>query len=171
MQRREFAGAVLGGAALFGRTAFGCGDHLLVIGRGVRFQHAYAKHRGNLVIYSAENQSGGNSKSNKLQATLKQAGHKLRAVQGAVQLDQALKLERVDVVLADFSDLGAITGELQSAPSRPVVLPVLFKPSKAEFAAAQKEYKFVLKAPVDEIQLLTAIDEAMKYRLKIGSKI
>jgi ABC-type amino acid transport substrate-binding protein len=106
----------------------------------------------------------------KLQTTLKQAGHKLQMVEGASQLDEALKSGKVDVILADLADVAGITRLLQAAPSKPIVLPILFKPSNAELAAAQKEYKFALKASADEIQYLKAIDEAMKSRLRIGAK-
>ena len=74
------------------------------------------------------------------------------------------------MVLVDFADLAGIARELRLAPSKPVVLAILFKPSRAELAAAQRDYKFALKAPADEVQYLTVIDEAMKLRLKIGAK-
>ena len=66
--------------------------------------------------------------------------------------------------------MAGITRQLQLAPSRPVVVPVLFKPSKADLTAAQREYSFALKAPGDEVQYLAAIDEAMKLRLRPGAK-
>jgi len=161
---------MLGATVVCGTGAFACGDKLLVIGRGVRFKHAYAPHQGNLVIYSTGTQSGATLRSTKLQTTLKQAGHKLQTVEGASQLDAVLKSGKVDLVLADFADLAGIARELRLAPSKPVVLAILFKPSRAELAAAQRDYKFALKAPADEVQYLTVIDEAMKLRLKIGAK-
>jgi ABC-type amino acid transport substrate-binding protein len=169
--RRLAVGAVLVGTALLsGTAALACGDKLLAIGRGVRFQRAYAAHQANLVIYSAGTQSGATLGSTKLQTTLKRAGHKVQIAEGGSQLDEALKSGKVDVVLVDFADLGEITRLLQSAPSKPVILPILFKPSKAELAAAQKEYKFALKAPADDVQYLTAIDEAMKSKLRASAK-
>ena len=171
MQRLRFAVAVLGSAALFsGTVGFACGDKLLAIGRGVRFQRAYAQRPANVLIYSNGNQIGATVRSARLQTTLKQAGHKLQTAEGPSQLNEALQLGKVDVVLADFADLAGITRQLQSAPSKPVVLPVLLKPSKTELTAAQREYKFALKAPGDEVQFLVAIDEAMKLRLRIGAK-
>jgi ABC-type amino acid transport substrate-binding protein len=95
---------------------------------------------------------------------------KLQLVQDGSELDEALKSGHVDVVLVDFADLAGITRQLQSAPSRPVIVPILVKPSKAEFAAAQREYKFALKASTDASDYLIAIDEAMKLRTKAGSK-
>jgi ABC-type amino acid transport substrate-binding protein len=171
VQRLRIAGAVLGSAVLLSGTAvLACGDKLLAIGRGVRFQRAYATYQANVVIYSTGTQSGAILSSTKLQTTLRRAGHKLQIVEGGSQLDEALKSGKVDVVLVDFGDLGGITRLLQLAPSKPVILPILFKPSKAELAAAQKEYKFTLKAPADDFQYLTAIDEVMKLRLRTGAK-
>lgn len=160
----------MGAAVLFGTMGFACGDKLLVIGRGVRFQHVYAQHRGYLVIYSPGARGGANLNSATLQTVLRRAGHQLQTVEGASQLDQALKSGKVDVVLAGFADLAGITGELRAAPSKPVILPILFKPSKAALAAAQREYKLALKAPADAFQYLAAIDEAMKLRLRIGAR-
>ena len=157
-------------AALSGTAALACGDKLLAIGRGLRFQRADAAHEANLVIYSTGPQSGAALSSAKLQTRLRRAVRKLQLVQDGSQLDEALRSGRVDVVLVDFADLAGITRQLQSAPSKPVILPILVKPSKAELAAAQKEYKFALKSTADDFEYLTAIDEAMKSKLKISAK-
>jgi ABC-type amino acid transport substrate-binding protein len=156
-------------AALSGTVALACGDKLLAIGRGVRFQHIDAAREANLVIYFAGTQGGAPLGSAKLQ-TLRRAVHKLQLVQGGSELDLALKAGRVDVVLVEFADLSGIARQLQVAPSKPVILPILVKPSKAELAAAQKEYRFALKAAADDFEYLAAIDEAMKLRLKAGAK-
>jgi hypothetical protein len=169
--RRLESVALLTGAVLLGASAgYACGDKLLLIGRGVRFQHAYAQHQANLVIYSSGAQNGDGLDNAKLQAALKHAGHKLVTVETAAQLDAALKSAKVDVVLAGYADVARIAPRLQSAPSNPVLLPVLYKPSKAEMAAAQKEYRFALKAPAPELQFLTTIDEAMKSRVRNGAR-
>jgi hypothetical protein len=171
VERLRLAVALLGTAALFnGDVAWACGDKLLSIGRGIRFQHAYGARPANVVIYSKANQAGANLTSAKLQTTLRQAGHKLRTAEGIGELEEALRSGKVDVVLADFGDVARITPQLQAASSKPVIVAVLFKPSKAEFAAAQKEYRYALKAPGDEVQYLSAINDAMKSRLKVTAK-
>jgi ABC-type amino acid transport substrate-binding protein len=171
VQRLRFAGAALASVALLsGTVALACGDKLLLIGRGVRFQRAYAPHQANVVIYSNGTQSGGFLTSAKLRTTLKQAGHKLQTAEGPSQLDEALKFGKVDVVLTDFADLAGLSRQLQSASSKPVVLPVLVKPSKAELTAVQRDYKFALKASRDEVQYLAVINEAMKSRLRVNAK-
>jgi hypothetical protein len=153
--------------ALGGTTAFACGDKLLAIGRGLRFQRASAAREANLLIYS---RSGVTLTGAKLQNTLRQSVHKLELVKDGAQLDGALRAGRVDVVLVAFADLSAIAQQLHSAPSQPVILPVLIHPSKADLAAARKEYKFALSAGADESEYLLAVDEAMRLRLKTAAK-
>jgi hypothetical protein len=148
---------------------FACGDKLLVIGRGLRFQRAYAGRQASLLIYSSGSQNEA-VPGTKIASMLKQAGHRVQTAAGAAQLDTVLKSGKVDIILAEFADVGAIAPEVRSAPSNPVVLPILYRPSRAELAAAQKEYHVALKAPADEIRFLTAIDEALKLKLKSGAK-
>jgi ABC-type amino acid transport substrate-binding protein len=167
---RRLTAFVIAMVALNGTAALGCGDKLLAVGRGVRFQRAYAAHQANLVIYSAGAQSGTALTSAKLQTTLKRVVHNMQVVRDGAQLDAALKSGKVDVVLVDAADLTGIARELQSASSKPVILPIFVKPSKAEFAAAQKQYTFALKAGADDFEYVAAIDEAMKLQLKNRAK-
>jgi hypothetical protein len=157
-------------SALSGAVALACGDKLLAIGRGVRFQRIDAAREANLVIYCPGSQGGALLGNAKLQTALRRAVHKLELVQGGPQLDQALKAGRVDLVLVEFDQISGIARELQAAPSRPAILPVLVKPSKSELAAAQKEYRFALKATAGDLEYLAAIDEAKRLRLKAGAK-
>ena len=87
-------------------------------------------------------------------------------MQDSAQLDFVLKAGNVDVVLADAADAGDLSRELKSAPNKPVIVPVLYKPSKDEWAVAQKQYSFPLKASADQIQFLKMIEMAMKARAK-----
>jgi len=167
---RRLSGLVVLVALVSGSAVFACGDKLLALGRGVRFQRVHAVHEANVLIYAADTHGGATLGSTKLQTTLRRAVRKVQLVQGGAQLDEALKSGKVDVVLVDFVALAAITGPLQLAPSRPVILPILLKPSRAEFAAVQKTYKFAVKAPAEDFDYLAAIDEAMKLRLKTSGK-
>lgn len=169
---RRLAGSALlvAAAVLSGTTALACGDKLLALGRGLRFQRSYAAQEANLVIYSAGPQSSANLASAKLQTALRRAVRSLRLVEGGAELDQALKSGKVDVLLVDFADLAGIKSQLQSAPASPIILPVIVKPSKAGLAAARKEYKFALTAGADHFEYLTAINEVMKSRPRTGAK-
>ena len=166
MRKMNGAALLIAIALLGGTAALACGDKLLAIGRGVRFQRASAAQEANLLIYAAGTERSAALANNSLQTALRRSVRKLQLIQDGPQLDEALKSGRVDVVLVNFADLAAITRQLQSAPSKPVIVPILVKPSKAELAAAQREYKFALKASTDASDYLIAIDEAMKLRIR-----
>jgi len=165
-------GFAVAGFLVFGATvAEGCGDLLVSLGRGVRFQRAYFSSRPATVAILWNNRASGAVLANaKLQRTLREVGHKVVLVQDSTQLGAALKAGKVDVVLADFTDTGSIAPELDSVSNKPEIVPVLYKPSNADMAAAQKQYAHALKASADEIQFLTAIDSVMKLRAKAGGK-
>jgi hypothetical protein len=143
---------------------------LLAVRGGVRFQHADAAHQANLVIYAAGSQASAPLKNSKLQVSLRRAVHQVQLVQSGAELNEALKGGKVDVVLVEFGDLSGIAPQLRAAPSQPVILPVLAKPSKADLAAAQKQYPFALKDSADDIEYVAIIDAAMKARLKTARK-
>ena len=160
------------GVLLLGATvAEGCGDLLVSFGRGVRYQRAYLASRQATVAVLWNNRASGAVLTNsKLQSAMREVGHKVVFVQNSTELGMALKAGKVDVVLADFTDTASIAPEVESASSKPVIVPVLYKPSNADMTAARKQYPFPLKASADEIQFLTAIDDAMKLRAKTGRK-
>ncbi len=93
---------------LSGAAAFACGDKLLAINRGVRFQRIGAARQASLVIYSAGTQNGLALDSARLHTTLKRAVRNLQLVSAGSQLDQVLKSGSVDVVLVYFGDLAGI---------------------------------------------------------------
>ena len=166
MRRINRAGLLTVAALLSATTVWACGDKLLAIGRGIRFQRISAAHEANILIYSGSSQPGAALANKNLQKSLARIVHRVQVILGGPQLDEALKSGRVDVVLVDFADLGGVARQLQSAPSKPAIVPILVKPTQAEFAAAQKEYKFALKATADDLEYLVRIDEAMKSRTK-----
>ncbi len=149
------------------RPAEACGDKLVSLSRGIRLQRAYSAARSaSILIYSGRSVGANTVKESKLQTSLKQVGHKLKAVEDAAQLDQALSLAKFDVVLVDFSEAATLAERVASLSSRPLVIPVMYRPSKAELAEAQKHFPFVVKAPANSTQHLEAIDEAMKSKLR-----
>ena len=166
MRRLVLGAAVVITAGLTGSTALACGDKLLAIARGIRFNHAGAARQASVVLYSAGPQDGAALDSSRLQTALKRAVHNLEVVRGGSELDRVLKSRQVDVVLVYFRDAATIDRELQASRSKTVILPVLVKPSKTDFAVAQKAYPFALKANADELEYLNAIDEAMKVKAK-----
>ncbi len=101
----------------------------------------------------------------KFQSALRDGGHKLHVVASRQELDEALKTGQYDILLADVADAPALEQTAQSAPSKPVLLPVVYNGTKAEAAAAEKRYGCALKAPGKTAHYLAAIDKAMESRL------
>jgi hypothetical protein len=125
-----------------------------------------ASRHASIVVFSNQRATGPVLTSPNLRATLKEVGHSVVVVQDSAQLDFVLKAGNVDVVLADAADAGDLSQELKSTPSQPAIVPVLYKPSKDEWAVAQKRFSYPLKASADQIQFLKTIEMVMKTRPK-----
>ncbi len=160
---------VLGILVLTSPVARACGDKLLALGVGVRFQRAFKAERpASILIFPGGSGGGALAKDTELQEALKQAGHTLQAVADAGSLQQALRSGKYDVVLADLSDAAGVAPLTQAAPSRPTLVPVMYKPDKSARDAATKQYRRVLKAPGKAAEYLIAIEEVMRQRATLA---
>ncbi len=149
---------------LSGSGLYACGDKLLALGRGIRFQHAYAAKRpASIIIYASHSAGAEAIKKSQFHTTLKQAGHRLKTVENHGELSQALQKGAYDLILADISDAPALRPEADSAASKPLVVPMLHKPSRKEMAEMEKEYRFYFRDG-KAMEALIAIEEAMKSR-------
>jgi hypothetical protein len=139
------------------QPAHACGDKLLIVGRGSRFQRAYvALHPASLLVVNA-NVTG----KAETQSRLKVAGHRLRVV-AVPDLANALGSNRYDFVLADFRDVPAVARVIPKDSVE--ILPVLDSTSKSDMAAAAKDYKCLLedeRGMKGARHFLAALDEAM----------
>ena len=170
MRYRMAVLAPLGVVMFFGAVAAvdACGDKFLVVGRGVRYKKVRAAaHPASILIYmNPASHLPAAAKDVKLEASLKKAGHKVQTVESAGQLNDALKTSSFDLVVADFADSPGLEKQVASQTSKPALVPVLYKPTDDEMAAAEKQYGCAMKAPSKDP--LAAIDEAMSQ--KLGSK-
>ena len=150
-----------------------CGDKLLSIARGMRLRQTYqARNPASILLYVGDLEGAKTSKKEHkrlvqlsiLYMSLRQAGHKLEAVQTADELSQALSNGQFDFLMADLKDVGVMSVPLAMGGSKAEVLPVLFKPKKKDFASAREQFKLVLKTPIRSADHLEAIDEAMESR-------
>ncbi len=139
-----------------------CGDKLLRIGRGARFQRSV--HPASILIYVSA--STPMAATSKVQSFLKRSGHKPRVVQGIDGFGGALDSGQYDVVLTDLSDVPSLQKQIETSSSKPSIVPIAIKASKAEQAAAKKQYKCLVKDSDDGEEYLDAIDAAMKSRAR-----
>jgi hypothetical protein len=151
-----------------------CGDKLLVLGQGVRFQVDTADYPSSLLLYINPNMPGADKVGDtQLQNITRQAGHRLRTVRSREELAGALKTGRYDIVIVDFADAAGLEELVQTSPSQPVLLPWVYQESKADFSAvraryqaALKRYQFALKAPLKVGSFLSTIDRTMELKTK-----
>src|SRR5262245_49540221 len=140
-----------------------CGDKSLSAG-GIRMQRALAaRYPASIVIYGQpSSRLSEATRELKLQATLQQVGHKYREVATLSELQTALSSGQFNVVIADYSDLAELQSRLESLKPRPALVPIAYKPTKAEAAEIARQCRFLIKAPGRSSQYLTTIAEAVR---------
>lgn len=164
---------VLAGVLLVSQSILACGDKLVLLGRGIRFQRMLAtKHPASILIYL--NPRAGIAAADKeyeLRAVLKFAGHKPRAVTSAAELTTELGSGNYDVVLVDYSDAPGLEKEIQAANARPALIPVVYNPTATQRAAAEKEFSCLIAPAKKNYDLLSVVDQAMVSRADTGGAI
>jgi DNA-binding NtrC family response regulator len=138
-----------------------CGDKVLRIGRGVRFQRT--SHPVAVLIYIPSNAE----RATQLQSMLEKVGHASYKAQDVDSLRTALMSRRYDVVFTDLADAAQLEKQIEALPSKPVVVPVVSKESKAEISVAKKQYSCLVTHPHSGDHYLDAIDEAFRSKVHL----
>jgi hypothetical protein len=152
-------------------TLLACGEKFLMGSRGTRF-HRPEKVRQSAAILVYANPALNLPKALAnvpFEATLRKAGYRPTVVTSAQAFSSALGQGGWDLILADMSDSQALSGRTRNANS-PIVLPVMYKPTGAELAAAKKQHPRILKAPTKNQAFLEAIDDALASRVTSPAK-
>lgn len=151
-----------------------CGDKLLLLGRGIRFQSRHTPRPASVLLYlPASVAAGGTLTDPKLESALREAGHALRSASTRQELDEALRAGQYDVVLSDLAHAADLRQALDAAGSTPVVVPVVYllapptsQQKKADVARAKKEFSMVLQMPGRPGHYCATVDKAMELKLK-----
>jgi hypothetical protein len=148
------------------RAAEACGDKLLLLGRSVKFQRAYASvYPGHVLIYAHPSTNKKAAiREPQFQKQLRQAGHAVSVIEDASLLEQALRTTKVDVVLVDLMEVPRLEMLASASPSHPTVMPVLFPSKSPELKALQQQYACKLKNDDSPMRYLDSIEQAMKDR-------
>ena len=133
--------------------AFACGDSLYRVGKGVSYRVYTAPLPGSVLVYG---QSEG---ALQLAEALAQSGHGVRLVDNELDLSMELGSGDYDVVIAPYSDRGAV--EANSTSATATFLPVAL--DRDEEKVASQSYSKVMVADKDEIKhYLKAIHKTLK---------
>lgn len=140
-----------------------CGDKFLMVGRGARFQRAYASvHPGKVLIYARPSTDARAAiRDPQLHRVLRQAGHAVSVIEDWALLETALKIAPTDVVLVDVAEATRLEAAIAAAPTRPDTLFVAF-PS----AQPPSDVICRLKSSDKPIRFLDEVENLMKARSK-----
>ena len=141
-----------------------CGDKFLLLGRGMRFQRAYAAVQpANILIYATSATRPERAiRDTQFQKTLRQAGHQVSVIEDAELFRHAIRVSTFDIVLADVATAPAIDSMIANAPSHPRVLYVEYPSGSSKVLAAQ--FACELKSDDRVTRFLDRIGVEMKAR-------
>jgi hypothetical protein len=169
MKRLPLLAAIVVGMLVLGRgAAAGCGDKFVLIGGAARVNRSKFPSRV-LVFMNPASRVPAAEKEFHVEATLTAAGHKAKVVESEGEVEKALQSGKYDLVLADVADVANLRKQCGASASKPAVLPLLYKPTAAELAAAEKEANCLVRPSRKSSDLLAVIDETMQSRQKGAS--
>lgn len=157
-----FAGAMLA----MGGDALACGDKLVVVGRGKPRRVKGVQAAAILVFADPAGALPAALDQGNLRKDLERAGHRIRSVSSRQELGAALDTGTYDLLMTDFRSAAAVEADARAAPSHPTVLPTLYNPSPADVAAAEKQFRCVMKAPAKQKDYLAVVNDALAERAK-----
>jgi hypothetical protein len=146
-------------------VAHACGDKFLMVGRGARFQRAYASvYPGKVLIYARPSTDlKAAIRDPQLHKALRQAGHAVSVIEDWALLEQALKVTPVDLVLVDVAEATRLRDLVALSPTHPEALYVA---SASKVKTASPEFVCRLKSSDRPLKYLDEIENAMKTRSK-----
>jgi hypothetical protein len=151
--------------ALGQKAVLACGDKFFLVGRGDRFQRAYASlHPGTVLIYT-----GGTTEVSKglrdvrLHKYIDRAGHRVLVAADHAELKKALESEGIDVVLAGLGQADDLVPEVGATGSKPTLLPIEGKGPDAP-GVSKHQFAASLKSGDNVNRYLARIEDVMKSR-------
>jgi hypothetical protein len=157
---------------LLSTAAFACGDKLVLSIGNLRFRQVNESPRpASILAYTPLNSRVAEVvKDLEQQSAGKRVGLTFYSLDDPGRLDEVLRAQKYDLLLVDARDADNLERHAQSVPSKPLVLPVVYQSSKSAAAEAEKRFHCVLTAPNSPGRYLSAIDRAMEFKLKAGSR-
>ena len=172
MRKSLNAAFVLAVGALISTTGLACGDKLILTIGNLRFRQMNGEPRSaSILAYTPRNSPVGEViKELEQQPAGKRTGLTFHTFDDPARLEEVLRGQKYDLLLVDAEDADNLQRQAQSVASKPVVLPVVPLSSKAAAAQAAKKFHCVLTVPNSAGRYLSAIDRAIEFKLKSGSR-
>ena len=151
-----------------------CGEKLLVLGRGIRFQSRHTPRAASVLLYLPQTHSGRPLSDPNLESALREAGHAVHAVTTDADLESALRSGSYDVVLANITDAPDLERAQAVTERNAVVLPAVYlvvpsqqakQQTKTDRENASKTFGVVVEVPGRPGHYCAAVDKAMELKL------
>lgn len=167
MLRRLFAIGTIAAVVVFAYADLSaCGDKFLRPGRSARMRSYAAVHPASIVILRPAAAKASDLKA--FQGILKQAGHTSVVVDNSAGLLEAVADGSRDLVFAAYADAFTVEASLASVPSKPNVMPLLYKANDSTIAEARQHFHALIEtSKMDRYQALDEIERLMKARPQI----
>lgn len=180
--RHMFVAAVIATVVSQGAAPLlACGDKLMMLGRGIRFQSKHTPRPAAVLLYLPESATGLALTDPKLESALREAGHMVRAVTSPSDLESALRGGTFDVVLANLTHAPELEKATSIAERNAVVLPAVYlvapaspavskQQSKTDRDQASKNFGIIVEVPGRPGHYCHAVDRALELKLKREKK-
>ena len=146
-------------------SASACGDKLLVLGRGMKFDNINGSLKGAIILYMpADLATTAAVNDAQFHAGLKKAGHTLFVAPDMHVLAEAIRSGKYDLVLTDVRDAGVAEDQVSATTFNTVVMPVVYEGTKLQGAAAR--YGCIRKSASNNRTCFSTIEKALESKFK-----
>ena len=146
-------------AACAAAPALACGESMFNTGKGLEFQAYLAPRPATVVIYGTPDPTASQKQREELLSGLQSAGHRVLLVDDVDAYAQAVRAQKVDLVIADAVAIDTLAGA-QGDAAAPRLLPVLSKGARADSAKGGR-FELFVRGGARLGQYLRAIDKAV----------
>ena len=152
-----------------------CGEKLLALGRGIRFQSRQTPRPATVLLYVPQSATGQPLSDPNLETALEEAGHAVRAATTTADLESALRSGTYDVVLANVRDAPELERAQAIVERNAVILQAVYlvtpsqlakQQTKADRDNASRTFGVVVEVPGRPGHYCAAVDKAMELKLK-----
>jgi hypothetical protein len=139
--------------------ALACGESMFNTGKGLEFQAYLAPRPATVILYGTPDPSATDKQREELVAGLEAAGHRVMRVADVDAYAQAVRTQKVDLVIADANAIDSLAGA-QGDIAAPRLVPVVARGARTESAQGGR-FELFLRGGARLGQYLRAIDKAV----------
>jgi len=144
----------------FGTNGFACGDKLVQIGRGVRYQRASAVRSAKIVMFLTARSD--RKAANRLRSDLMFVGHRVQIVDDERAFAGLLTANDVDIVLTEVESLQRVSEQVDSARSKPAIIPLINRSTMAAPKGIQSRFPNVMLLSASGFDQIGVISQVMQ---------